>query len=103
MIEFRIFQLPADPELIEIRFMSFELMAAQGRKIDPHNYIQVYWSQMEETGRATVTMLEDLFTMFNVASPEDFRGHSLSVSDVVQLGNRFFYCDSFGWREIDFA
>lgn len=103
MIEFRIFQLPADPELIEIRFVPFDLMQRMGQHINPHNYIQVYWSQMEEAGRDTHTMLEDLYYTFNMEHPEDFRGHSLSVSDVVQLGNRFFYCDSFGWREIDFA
>ena len=45
-------------------------------------------------------MLESLFVMFNVNRPEDFRGHSLSVSDVVSLEGRLFYCDTCGWVEV---
>lgn len=49
--------------------------------------------------------LAQLFEIFNIHHPEDFRGHSMSVSDVVALedeigGWRWFYCDSFGWEEL---
>ena len=45
--------------------------------------------------------------MFNLNHPNDYNGHSLSVSDVVQvieLSNveaGFYYCDSFGWRKLN--
>lgn len=50
-------------------------------------------------------VLEELFVTFNVNRPKNFRGHSLSVSDVVVLnkGNYdvdIYYCDDFGWKEI---
>lgn len=45
-------------------------------------------------------ILEMLFEIFNVRRPEDFKGHSLSTSDVVSLDGELFYCDSFGWKEI---
>ena len=52
-------------------------------------------------------VLEDLFVMFNVNRPSDFTGHSLSVSDVVGItrkdGERYYYCDCFGWTQIDWA
>lgn len=52
-------------------------------------------------------VLEDLFVMFNVNRPSDFTGHSLSVSDVVAItrkdGTRYYYCDCFGWTQIDFV
>jgi hypothetical protein len=38
--------------------------------------------------------------MFNLEHPKDFRGHSLSVSDIVQMEDEFYYCDSFGWKKI---
>ena len=46
--------------------------------------------------------LEDLFRMFNLNHPEDFKGHSLSVSDLIKLDNKFYYCDAFGWTNIKF-
>lgn len=42
--------------------------------------------------------LEDVFEMFNLNRPQDFRGHSLSVSDIVYMDGKYFYCDSFGWQ-----
>jgi hypothetical protein len=53
--------------------------------------------------------LEELFRQFNLEHPQDFYGHSLSVSDLVMLvsakesvKNRVhpFYCDSWGWKEV---
>ena len=43
--------------------------------------------------------------MFNYTHPEDFKGHSLSVSDIVILTNsdsirKMYYCDLYGWSEI---
>lgn len=54
--------------------------------------------------RNTETALEILFTKFNIRRPSDFTGHSLSMSDIVEIteNNRseFYYCDSFGWKNI---
>ena len=49
-------------------------------------------------------LLEEIFVQFNTNRPEDFKGHSLSVSDVVKIecDNQawYYYCDSFGWKDI---
>ena len=48
--------------------------------------------------------LENLYYIFNQARPEDFKGHSLSVSDIVALKRdgvvSYYYCDSVGFREL---
>ena len=48
--------------------------------------------------------LEDIYTRFNTDHPEDFRGHSLSVSDVVVLHEKgsdtAYYVDSIGFKEV---
>ena len=44
---------------------------------------------------------DDLYEKFNLFRPEDFKGHSLSVSDVVEMPDGVWYCDSFGWQELD--
>lgn len=50
-------------------------------------------------------ILEKLFISFNVNRPEDFKGHSLSMSDLVELADEdgsisYYYCDSFGWVNV---
>lgn len=49
-------------------------------------------------------MLEGLYTKFNLDHPEDFRGHSLSVSDIVALKTdsvvSYHYVDSIGFKEL---
>jgi hypothetical protein len=44
--------------------------------------------------------LEKLFRIFNLEHPADFQGHSLSVNDVVVLGETAFMCNPLGWSEI---
>ena len=48
-----------------------------------------------------ISALEKLFVLFNVDLPEDFKGHSLSVSDVVELDGVKYYCDSHSWVKLD--
>lgn len=46
-------------------------------------------------------ILEILFEIFNVTRPSDFKGHSLSVGDIVVLNKQAYICDSFGWNKIN--
>lgn len=65
------------------------------------HYHNVYSGEMEQKN-----ILDNLYEKFNIDRPDDFRGHSLSVSDVIALKGddkdhwRWYYCDSFGWKEI---
>lgn len=69
------------------------------RKVDMQNYEKVYSGAMFPSEN-----LESIYTRFNVDRPEDFKGHSLSVSDVVVIRQRgqetAHYCDSFGFAEV---
>ena len=56
--------------------------------------------------------LDWLYSLFNrgyesepgMATPEDFTGHSMSVSDIVETPDgKLWFCDSFGWREVQWA
>lgn len=48
--------------------------------------------------------LDDIYYRFNIEIPEDYHGHSLSVSDVIVLhttaGIAAYYVDSFGFKEL---
>lgn len=44
--------------------------------------------------------LEELFDIFNVRRPNDFKGRSLSVSDIVEVDGENYYCDAAGWKKL---
>lgn len=66
--------------------------------VDFNEYKQTYEGEID--GDDTIQILEKLFEIFNINHPKDFRGHSLSVSDIVILDGAKYYCDSMGWEKI---
>jgi hypothetical protein len=67
--------------------------------VDKANYMEVYAAPL-----TAGTTLEDIYRTFNVDYPADFKGHSLSVSDVVVLHQNgqdtAHYCDSVGFQQV---
>lgn len=100
---YRIYQLDADNDNVRRDHKLFEgwdmLNRTAGFNI--HQYLKVYEGTIEvEDGASDEVVLDMLFEQFNVRHPEDYRGRSMSVSDVVYLDNVKYYCDSFGWEKI---
>lgn len=62
-------------------------------------YEQVYIGKIESTD--IQKSLNELFRKFNIELPENYKGRSLSVSDVVKIGNEYYYCDSIGWKQLE--
>ena len=79
-------------------FLDFKWLLEKFGKFDINDYKKTYEGTIE--GLDALYVLEDLFEIFNIRHPEDFRGHSLSVSDVVKLDDKFYYCDSMGWKTL---
>ncbi len=96
---FGIYQLKDIEEARDIHFMGMDYLESKGIAVTKENYDLLYTAPLEEG-----TSLEDIYTRFNIDRPADFRGHSLSVSDVVVLHqngeNTSHYVDSFGYREV---
>ena len=44
--------------------------------------------------------MEAVFQKFNIDHPYDFKGHSLSVSDVVVMDDKAYYVDSVGFKPL---
>lgn len=59
------------------------------------DYEVVYEGELEGDN-----ILEQLFNMFNIARPEDYKGRSMSISDVVEIEGKYYYCDPIGFKEI---
>lgn len=62
-------------------------------------YSKVYKGTREVDPINPEATLEELFEVFNIRHPKDFRGHSLSVGDMVVFPQMecTFTCASFGW------
>ena len=95
---FSIYQLKRGDETRDLRFEPYDRLNAAGHTVDPANYDLIYSAPL-----AQGTSLEDIFTRFNIDHPKDFKGHSLSVSDVVVLHQNgqdtAHYVDSIGYRQ----
>ena len=96
---FSIYQLKRGDETRDLRFEPYDRLQAAGLAVDPANYDLIYTAPL-----APGTSLEDIYTRFNIDHPADFKGHSLSVSDVVVLHqagqDAAHYVDSIGYREV---
>ena len=96
---FSIYQIKRGDETRDLRFEPYDRLQAAGLTVDPANYDLIYTATL-----APGTSLEDIFTRFNIDRPADFKGHSLSVSDVVVLHqagqDAAHYVDSIGYQEV---
>jgi len=102
---YAIYQLKHDDSTTDLRFMNSEWMQSKGLIPEKDNYEMVYTGALQADGSVT-DKLESLFYTFNQNRPEDFRGHSLSVSDIVALKQQgvvsYHYVDSVGYKELPF-
>lgn len=99
---FKIYQLPSGEKYHGVRFESMDRLKADGVQLNKDDYELMYEGEVGEfRGNAT---LEALFAQFNNDRPDDFFGHSLSVSDVIVISidgkDTAYFCDSFGFTEM---
>ena len=99
---YAIYQLKSIPENHLLRFASFSELDQPVRR---EGYDLVYTGPLPDGKEVNDhAILEDLYIRFNLCRPEDFHGHSLSVSDVVVLKRaeevRSYYTDSFGFERL---
>lgn len=106
--KYGIYQVKHNPELNHLRFEGTESLKRMGitkdnfDAIKPENYELIYVGELSELQEQTEgETLEAIYEKFNIDHPEDYRGHSLSVSDIVVLHqngeNSAHFVDSFGF------
>lgn len=109
-IDYDIYQIKKGEQFHGIRFEGTRFLKHAQIPIHPDHYDKVYSSSISSdhpvTGNkgATSEVLESIYEKFNLYHPADYRGHSLSVSDVVVLHENghtsAHICDSFGFVEV---
>lgn len=98
-VTYEILQIQDGSDGEQYRFWGMNYVQETGLQVNVSDYESKYQGKLKpgET-------LDTLYERFNIHRPEDFTGHSLSVSDVIVLESggdkRAFYVDSFGFCEI---
>lgn len=96
-MRFKIYQIE-DIRNTDYSFRSWEEASKHGFSLA--DYKKVYSGER----KFSQMLLDNLFTEFNINPPYDFRGHSLSMSDVIALehedGWSWHYCNDLGWKNI---
>ena len=94
-----IYQLARREETMDLRFEPFDRLQATGHTVDRANYELVYTAPLTKD-----MTLGGIWQKFNIDRPADFKGHSLSVSDIVVLHqngeNTAHYVDSIGFQQV---
>ena len=100
---FAIYQLRDNDDTARLHYMNSEYLEKKGLSVQKENYAAVYAGNLDRRGD-TQDKLNGLYETFNIRRPEDFRGHSLSVSDIVALKQNgvvsCHYVDSWGFKEL---
>ena len=95
----QIYQIDMDRDKKRVKFLSHKsLPKFQGTSdIDTSLYDLVY------DGKMLIKNLEEIYINLNSGvKPKGYKGHSLSVSDIVVCDGKSFYCDSFGFTSVEF-
>ena len=95
----RVFQVNESLDKEKLKFMGYDTALKHGG-VDPEIYRQVYG------GVVNCSDVESTFALCNTNCPPGYFGHSMSVSDVVEVcggaQKGFYFCDSMGFKKIDF-
>jgi len=100
-----IYQINIERDKDRVAFYGLEdLTEMKGEiKLDSSIYDGVY------SGEVDCSSLEDVCQMFNLDHLSEYRGRSLSVSDIVEVKSAenvdsgFYFCDSFGFQKVEFT
>ena len=100
---FLIYQIRRGGELDAYRFMNYDYLQSKGVTPERDGYDAIYTGGFMDYGNAR-TNLDMIYQRLNVDHPADFKGHSLSVSDIVALKQNgvvsCHYVDNIGFREL---
>ena len=100
---FAIFQLKRGEEQAALRFLDMATLKKSGLTAEKANYDLIYTGTLPQA-KAVPPTLEDLYVTFNQNRPEDFCGHSLSVSDIIAVKHygmvSCHYLDSVGYQAL---
>lgn len=100
-MKYAIYQINRERDTDRLLFQNYERTMREAGRINLEIYDKVYEGETEKVGtqEEDELTLERIYFKFNTNKrPSDFKGHSISVSDVVELNGAWWFCDSIGWE-----
>ena len=104
MKQYKIYQIKNEPKVAHgIKFSGLDELKEYNLldKLTLDIYQQVYAGEIED-GEILV-VLDRIFSKFQGTKPADYTGHSVSISDIVEMDDKYYYCDHYTWTEISFS
>lgn len=96
----KIYQINYERDINDVIFLGTWLLERFNKEFDFSIYDEVWCGETDGAD------LEEIYEEFNLNRPTDFKGHSLSVSDIVQImdsdekSNGYYFCDNIGWVKL---
>lgn len=104
--QIKIYQIKKDEDLQrKFLFTKLDWLENGINDVNINNYEMVYENEFnyalpENRHEFMDNILEAIFNIFNISSPEDFKGHSLSISDIVEVDGTKYFVDDYGFVEL---
>ena len=103
-MKYKVFQIPfPNTEAEEKIYCRYAFMSLD--RIDNVHfeyYSETYSGNIDTKNTDIYKILDDIFRELNINHPSDYKGHSLSVSDIVEINGKYYFCDDLGWKELNF-
>lgn len=94
----RILQLKDNDDLRVYRFAPLNLLKDLNLEVDINNYDVVYVDN--DFNLKSKNILDEIYILFQGVKPVSYTGHSLSVSDIIELDSEQYYVDSYGFKKL---
>lgn len=98
MLTYRIHQIK------DIANTDYAFRGYDPKKFNFNDYECLGEGEVDITDKTDIEICDIIFHVFNMRKPADFEGHSLSVSDIVELddgvSSKLYYCDTVGWVQV---
>lgn len=82
-------------------FQSYASIVSEFGGVKLSDYKKVYNCNHATMETSTTAVLDEIYARFNGEHPKNFKGHSLSVSDIIVLDGNMYYVDKFGFKKVD--
>lgn len=96
-MKYEIYQLKHDCK--DYRYKVFSPLKWLEHDVEIEDYEKVYEGEVDDCKSVNMT-LEKIYMFCQGCSDPNYRGHSLSVSDIVKIDGCNYYCDDYGFKKI---
>lgn len=96
-----IYQIQMKDDAENKLFQSYNTIVKEFGGIKMSDYTKVHQCNHATMEKTTNAILDEIYARFNGVHPDDYKGRSISVSDIIVLDSNLYYVDKFGFKKVD--